>query len=171
MSLHKQLLDSLIILPNTDTANDRRALINYTDVTSVSPQINLQGHKLLFFDGLITALTMQGKDQLLKFLDNLTNTNIFIGPHNCNQEKINSLKEQIAELNTEKWPNNFNQGIQDLRDSNQWANLPLSRWREACRFMLGKSLRQRATEEDFELNIFVPLGLIKRKKQQRRPAE
>ena len=31
-------------------------------------------------------------------------------------------------------------------------------------------LRQNATEEGFELDIFVPLGLMKRKKQQRIPA-
>jgi HEAT repeat protein len=44
-------------------------------------------------------------------------------------------------------------------------------WREVCRQMLAKHpLRQHATEEDCELDIHVPLGLMERKQQQRRPA-
>jgi predicted NACHT family NTPase len=51
------------------------------------------------------------------------------------------------------------------------TEFPTITWREVCRQMLAKHpLRQHATEEDCELEIYVPLGLMERKQQQRRPA-
>lgn len=46
-------------------------------------------------------------------------------------------------------------------------------WREVCRVMLAKQqqerrIRRKATERGFEIQIHVPLGLVKRKQQQRR---
>ncbi|MGL5875432.1 MAG: HEAT repeat domain-containing protein [Xenococcaceae cyanobacterium] len=59
----------------------------------------------------------------------------------------------------------FNLSIKDRTE------LPPITWREVCRLMLEKHpLRQHATEEDFELDIYVPLGLMERKQQQHRPA-
>ncbi|MEG4395666.1 NACHT domain-containing protein [Microcoleus sp. BROC3] len=46
-------------------------------------------------------------------------------------------------------------------------------WREVCLVMLDRQqkeqrIRRKATEQGFEVNVFVPLGLIERKQQQRR---
>ncbi|BAY16612.1 hypothetical protein NIES21_24420 [Anabaenopsis circularis NIES-21] len=46
-------------------------------------------------------------------------------------------------------------------------------WREVCTTMLksqqeAAKLRRKATEQGFEVNVYVPLGLVKRKQQQRR---
>ncbi|MEG4045200.1 NACHT C-terminal alpha/beta 1 domain-containing protein [Microcoleus sp. Pol17_C1] len=46
-------------------------------------------------------------------------------------------------------------------------------WREVCLVMLDRQqkeqrIRRKATEQGFEINVFVPLGLIERKQQQRR---
>lgn len=49
-------------------------------------------------------------------------------------------------------------------------------WREVCHRVLAKQkenqrLRRKATERGFELDIYVPLGLVERKQQQRRSGE
>jgi HEAT repeat protein/energy-coupling factor transporter ATP-binding protein EcfA2 len=60
--------------------------------------------------------------------------------------------------------------ISNLSNKNL-TKLPTITWHEVCRQMLAKHpLRQHATEEDCELDIYVPLGLMERKQQQRRPA-
>ena len=71
--------------------------------------------------------------------------------------------------------------IKDIVDRDEYQRLTVAKpkstsnhkidWREVCRQMLEKHpLRQKATEEDFELDIYIPLGLMERKQQQRRPA-
>ncbi|MGL5806242.1 MAG: HEAT repeat domain-containing protein, partial [Xenococcaceae cyanobacterium] len=70
--------------------------------------------------------------------------------------------------------------IEDIVDRDEYERLTTAKsksiskhqidWRKVCCLMLEKHpWRQHATEEDFELDIYVPLGLIKRKQQQRRP--
>ncbi len=55
----------------------------------------------------------------------------------------------------------------DEGNNNQPSKTEIN-WDEVCRQKTEK-LRTGATEEGFELDIFVPLGLIERKQQQRRP--
>jgi DNA replication protein DnaC len=70
---------------------------------------------------------------------------------------------QWLELEYEKWL-----CVQDF-DSQSSPEAAID-WQEICHAMLEKHpLRQQATEEDFELDIYVPLGLMERKQQQRRP--
>jgi DNA replication protein DnaC len=71
----------------------------------------------------------------------------------------------ISQSNTINIYQIFNLPDKDL------TKLPTITWREVCRQMLEKHpLRQHATEENCELEIYVPLGLMERKQQQRRPA-
>ena len=47
-----------------------------------------------------------------------------------------------------------------------WAKLPPIPWHEVCHQMLLRHpLRQHATNEEFELDLFVPLSVVKRKRQ------
>jgi HEAT repeat protein/GTPase SAR1 family protein len=71
----------------------------------------------------------------------------------------------ISQSNTINIYQIFNLPDKDL------TKLPTITWHEVCRQMLAKHpLRQHATEENCELEIYVPLGLMERKQQQRRPA-
>ncbi len=64
--------------------------------------------------------------------------------------------------------------ITDVVDPDEWNNNQPCKteinWDELCRQKTEK-LRTGATEEGFELDIFVPLGLMERKRQQRRPID
>lgn len=59
--------------------------------------------------------------------------------------------------------------------SSSLSTAPIN-WHEVCHQVIAKQqenqrLRRKATERGFELNIYVPLGLVERKQQQRRSAE
>jgi HEAT repeat protein/energy-coupling factor transporter ATP-binding protein EcfA2/transcriptional regulator with XRE-family HTH domain len=64
--------------------------------------------------------------------------------------------------------------ITDVVDPDEWnydesSNTEIN-WTEICQqALINKPLRRFATDEPCELEIFVPLGLVERKKQQRRP--
>ncbi|GCL51249.1 putative signal transduction protein with Nacht domain protein [Microcystis aeruginosa NIES-3804] len=64
--------------------------------------------------------------------------------------------------------------ITDVVDPDEWncdesSNTEIN-WTEICQqALINKPLRRFATDEPCELQIFVPLGLVERKKQQRRP--
>ena len=64
--------------------------------------------------------------------------------------------------------------ITDVVDPDEWnyeesSNTEIN-WTEICQqALINKPLRQQATEEGFEVKIFVPLGLMERKQQPKRP--
>jgi HEAT repeat protein/energy-coupling factor transporter ATP-binding protein EcfA2 len=57
--------------------------------------------------------------------------------------------------------------LPELKPQHRYTELTIN-WRDLCREQ-NRKLRRPATEEEFELEIFVPLGLMERKQQQRRP--
>jgi HEAT repeat protein/energy-coupling factor transporter ATP-binding protein EcfA2 len=57
--------------------------------------------------------------------------------------------------------------LPELKPQHPYTELTIN-WRDLCREQ-NRKLRRPATEEEFELEIFVPLGLMERKQQQRRP--
>ncbi|MEQ9482349.1 hypothetical protein [Coleofasciculus sp. F4-SAH-05] len=67
--------------------------------------------------------------------------------------------------------------ITEIVDPKDWNSakrtLNTINWREVCGKVLAQQreqqrLRRQATERGFELNVYVPLGLVERKQQQRR---
>ena len=86
------------------------------------------------------------------------------------QEKRSNLKDIVAQHQPELIPNNKVTVLDSENKSNESTNI--INWREILNpenLNDYLKLRQNATEKDFELDIYVPLGLIERKEQQRRP--
>ncbi|WP_242046536.1 HEAT repeat domain-containing protein [Cylindrospermum sp. FACHB-282] len=104
MSLRSQLIDFLLNSSILNTERERQTLLLYFGYDSLMKKITLAGTPLDFTVNLIQVLEMEGRDTLLKFIDNLANSD-FLGIEN--KEKLTRLSADIRAITAENWRSEF----------------------------------------------------------------
>jgi energy-coupling factor transporter ATP-binding protein EcfA2 len=89
-------------------------------------------------------------------------------------EDFGKLADKIGAYAADGGTVNIDKLIVNASDSSEVIGFTLADWCEVCTAMLKSQqeaaieLRRKATEQGFEINVYVPLGLVERKQQQRR---
>lgn len=106
MEIKPKLIHLLVKMPSTHTFKERKMLLSITGFDYLSPRINtFEQNNYVFFTELIDLLFDEGKAQLLRFLIELVDSELF-GLET--RENLNDLIAQIEVLETRQWHNKFN---------------------------------------------------------------
>lgn len=102
--LIRDLVHVVIDLPNFVTAPDRTALLYYLGFESLTRQINMEANTFTFSSSLIGAITTEGHESLLLFMEGLRKSPVC--SKGC-KDRLDVLSETIRLLTHEQWTKEF----------------------------------------------------------------
>lgn len=116
MSLKSELLKFLLRIPNTSTASERKALLDFVDFGHLNDNLAQAENKLVFFSELLELLRSEGQDSLGRFLRELAVPQL-VGYDDRN--KLIKFANDICALKSDGWNREF-YGVPD--DDGQGVN-------------------------------------------------
>ncbi|MBD2216764.1 HEAT repeat domain-containing protein [Calothrix sp. FACHB-1219] len=102
MSLKQELID--LLLNFFTTVKDRKTLLSYLGFDKLIKKVDLEGTSLQFTVNLVHVLEMEGRAQLLNFIDSLANSD-FLGIEA--KEQLNQLSANIRAITADNWRSVF----------------------------------------------------------------
>lgn len=116
MSLKSELLKFLLRIPNTSTASERKALLDFVDFGHLNDNLAQAENKLVFFSELLELLRSEGQDSLGRFLRELAVPQL-VGYDDRN--KLHKFANDICALTPDGWNREF---YGDRDDDGQGVN-------------------------------------------------
>ena len=116
MSLKSELLKFLLRIPNTSTASERKALLDFVDFGHLNDNLAQAENKLVFFSELLELLRSEGQESLGRFLRELADPQL-VGYDDRN--KLIKFANDICALKSDGWNREF-YGVPD--DDGQGVN-------------------------------------------------
>ncbi|MBN1145737.1 MAG: acyl carrier protein [Anaerolineales bacterium] len=113
MDLKSRLLTYLSHLQNTETVNQRQALLTITGFDKLRNQIRWEGDSISFFNNLLLVLGRLGQAEMVKFLENLENS-LWISPEG--RRPLDDLRLEVASLEADEWDRLFSAVEVDLQE-------------------------------------------------------
>ena len=102
MTALSQIQDLLTSLPDFQTTEERKALINYIGLTRLRRKIDWSGNTETFVNALLKVIAQEGRETFLELLTQLEN---WVGVDQ--QEKLASIYKDIIALTPEHWQAEF----------------------------------------------------------------
>ena len=100
-----KLLPILVKMPATQSFGERKALLNFTGFDYLIPRMSsLEKSSFVFVSELIELILDEGKTQLLRFLNNMADSE-FSGLET--KQKLSVIVAEIGSLDSQQWNSEF----------------------------------------------------------------